>query len=206
MQQHERSDKIEALLVEMGAHGFYQDLQAEQASGGLAPLVDPETQRTIIDMERIYTNAVKAQDYEMLARLAEDLKEVRQIGIKVSQLRTELRDSVYNEDYLGSQINNIKSISIKDPQNLNYLKVKIILNILNMSNVYKVKINLDNDPSSDLIFNTIVRNNFEFEVNKVLRKEVIYEKEKRFLLFFKRPSEARTVDYRDDVWPCKSKH
>jgi len=61
----------------MGAHGFYQDLQAEQASGGLAPLVDPETQRTIIDMERIYTNAVKAQDYEMLARLAEDLKEVR---------------------------------------------------------------------------------------------------------------------------------
>ena len=95
---------------------------------------------------------------------------------------------------------------MKDLQNLNYLKVKIILNILNMSNVYKVKINLDNDPSSDLIFNTIVRNNYEFEVNKVLRKEVIYEKEKRFLLFFKRPSEARTVDYRDDVWPCKSKH
>lgn len=107
MQQHERSDKIEALLVEMGAHGFYQDLQAEQASGGLAPLVDPETQRTIIDMERIYTNAVKAQDYEMLARLAEDLKEVRQIGIKVSQLRTELRDSVYNEDYK-------KSVDIKE--------------------------------------------------------------------------------------------
>lgn len=75
-----------------------------------------------------------------------------------------------------------------------------------MSNMYKVKINLDNDPSSNLIFNTIVKNNYEFEVNKVLRKEVVYEKEKRFLLFFKRPSEARTIVYREDVWPCLDEH
>jgi hypothetical protein len=50
-------------------------------------------------MEQIQTNAVRAQDYEMLARISEDLKEVQQIGIKVSQLRTELREGVYNEDY-----------------------------------------------------------------------------------------------------------
>jgi len=114
-------------------------------------------------------------------------------------------ESVYNEDYLNHQINNIKSVGMKDLKNLNYLKVKIILNILNMSNAYNVKINLDNDPSSDLIFNTIVRNNYEFEVNKVLRKEIIYEK-KTFLSFIKRPSQARTIVFREDVWPSLDDH
>jgi len=102
MENHQRSEKIESLLVQMGAHGFFKDLQAEQATGGLSPIVDPETLKTIQDMENLQAAAVKAQDFELLSRLNDDLQEVRQIGIKVSQLRGELKDNIYNEDFGGA--------------------------------------------------------------------------------------------------------
>lgn len=60
MENHERAEKVESLLVQMGAHGFFKDLQAEQATGGLSPIVDPETMKTISDMENLQGEAMKA--------------------------------------------------------------------------------------------------------------------------------------------------
>lgn len=50
-------------------------------------------------MDKLAHQAYENQDYELLTRLTEDLKAVRQIGIKVGGLRGQLQQAVWADDF-----------------------------------------------------------------------------------------------------------